>query len=58
MDTETAQKEKPPKKKSIARRIVKGVLWLLGGLLAFVILAVLTLPTPLSHLSRKPSATP
>ena len=44
MDTETTQKEKQPKKKSLARRIVKGILLFLGGLLAFVLLAVLTLP--------------
>ena len=44
MDTETAQKKKQPKKKSVARRIVKGVLWFLGGLLVFVLVAVLTLP--------------
>ena len=44
MDTETTQKEKQPKKKSIARRIVKGILWFLGGLIVFVLLAVLTLP--------------
>ncbi len=33
-----------PKKKSIAWRIVKGLLWFLGGLLVFVLVAVLTLP--------------
>ena len=35
---------KPPKKKSLLRRIIKGLLWTIGGLLAFVILALLTLP--------------
>ncbi len=32
------------KKKSLAWRIVKGLLWVVGGLLLFVVLAVLTLP--------------
>lgn len=40
--------EKPangqPKKKSLLKRIVKGVLWLFGGLLVFAIVAALTLP--------------
>jgi hypothetical protein len=40
--------EKPangqPKKKSLLKRIVKGVLWLFGGLLVFAIMAALTLP--------------
>ena len=35
---------KPPKKKSLLRRIIKGLLWTIGGLLIFVILALLTLP--------------
>lgn len=33
-----------PKKKSLARRLLKGLLWFIGGLLAFVVLALLTLP--------------
>ncbi len=33
-----------PKKKSLAKRILKWVLWSVAGLLAFVLLAVLTLP--------------
>ena len=57
MDTEPKTEEKPvektgsdesatgqPKKKSPARRLLKGLLWFIGGLLAFVILALLTLP--------------
>ena len=35
---------KPPKKKSLTWRIVKGLLWTIGGLLIFIILALLTLP--------------
>ena len=35
---------KPPKKKSLMRRIIKGLLWTIGGLLIFIILALLTLP--------------
>ena len=35
---------KPPKKKSLTWRIVKGLLWAIGGLLIFIILALLTLP--------------
>ena len=34
----------PPKKKSLMRRIIKGLLWTIGGLLIFIILALLTLP--------------
>jgi hypothetical protein len=35
----------PPKeKKSRAKRIIKGLLWFLGGLLVFVVVALLTLP--------------
>ena len=34
----------PPKKKSLMRRIIKGLLWTTGGLLIFIILALLTLP--------------
>ena len=41
---ETQEEELLPKKKSLPRRIVKWFLWLLGGLFAFVLLAVLTLP--------------
>ena len=41
---ETQEEELLPKKKSLPRRIVKWFLWFLGGLLAFVLLAVLTLP--------------
>ena len=33
-----------PKKKSPARRLLKGLLWFIGGLLALVIVALLTLP--------------
>lgn len=33
-----------PKKKSLGRRILKGLLWTIGGLLLFVIVALLTLP--------------
>ena len=57
MDTEPKPEEKSvektevdtpatgqPKKKSPARRLLKGLLWFIGGLLAFVILALLTLP--------------
>ena len=35
---------KPPKKKSLMRRIIKGLLWTIGGLLIFIVLALLTLP--------------
>ena len=35
---------KQPEKKSLARRILKFFLWSVAGLLAFVLLAVLTLP--------------
>ena len=34
----------PPKKKSLMWRIIKGLLWTIGGLLIFIILALLTLP--------------
>ena len=57
MDTEQKPEEKSvekteadtpateqPKKKSFLRRGLKGLLWLLGGLLAFILVAVLTLP--------------
>ena len=53
MNTESKQEETPesktpaseqPKKKSFLRRGLKGLLWLLGGLLAFILVAVLTLP--------------
>ena len=57
MDTEPKPEEKSvektevdtpatgqPKKKSPARRLLKGLLWFIGGLLALVIVALLTLP--------------
>ena len=45
MDTKkTSEEEQRPKKKSLLRRIVKWSLCFLGGLLAFVLVAVLTLP--------------
>ena len=57
MDTEPKQEEKAverteteapasdqPKKKSFMRRALKGLLWFLGGLLVFALVAVLTLP--------------
>ena len=57
MDTESKPEEKTvakteadepatgqPKKKLPARRLLKGLLWFMGGLLAFVVIALLTLP--------------
>ena len=53
MDTESKPEEKietetpataQPKKKSPLRRVLKGLLWFIGGLLAFVVVALLTLP--------------
>ncbi len=57
MDTEPKTEEKTvekteadtpatgqPKKKSLARRLLKGLLWFIGGLLVFVVVALLTLP--------------
>ena len=57
MDTEPKPEEKSvekteadtpateqPKKKSPARRLLKGLLWFIGGLLVFVVVALLTLP--------------
>ena len=47
-ETENSAAETPaaetPKKKSLMRRIIKGLLWTIGGLLIFIILALLTLP--------------
>ena len=46
MDTKT-KSEKPADKKPkkpLWKRIVKGLLWFLGGTLVFVLVAVLTLP--------------
>ena len=45
---ETSEAETPadetPKKKSLGRRLLKGLLWTIVGLLVFVVVAVLTLP--------------